>query len=238
MAKQKAKRVVEKKVKQVSRGFSDLKTDILSMGKMVEGMVKKAIQGMVEQKNSFAKQVIDEDQKVDQFEIQIDNFCIDLFSRGTARRAPTLTPHEIRSVACGMKIVADLERIGDLAVDISQMVLELNQQPALKPYVTLPKMTDIVERMVEDSLRSYVKEEATRAYQVIRRQEEIEGYSRDVFNELVEFMSRDIFSIYRSTRLLGITRYLERIGAHAANIAEMVVLMVKGEDIRHQHGRM
>lgn len=211
-----------------NNNFSELRKGILSMGKLVEGMVKKAIQGLVDHNDALAKKVIEADAKVDQGEIAVDNICIDLFN------SKKLGPHETRSVACGMKIVSDLERIGDLAVDICQMVIELNRQPALKPYVTLPKMADIVQRMAEESLQSYVEEDVSRAYGVIHKQQEIEGYSKEIFEELVGIMSRDIFSIYRSTRLLGVTRYLERIGAHAANISEMVVLMVKGEDVRHQ----
>lgn len=211
-----------------TKEFARLKSELLAMGRKAEGMVKKAIQGLVEHKDSLSRLVIDLDATLDQMEVKIDNLCIDLFD------SKKLNSHETRTVACGMKIVADLERIGDLAVDISRTTVELNQQPALKPYITLPKMADRVQKMLEESLHAYVDEDVSRAYAVIREQEEIEGYSREIFDELVEFMARDIFSIYRSTRLLAITRFLERIGAHAANTAEMVVLMVQGEDVRHQ----
>jgi protein-tyrosine-phosphatase len=132
-----------------------------------------------------------------------------------------------------MKMVTDLERIGDLGVNICERVIELNTEPPLKPYLDVPKMADVAQGMVRDALDAFVRRDADRAQQVIERDRTVDVYYGQIFRELLTYMMEDVRNIYRATRVQSIAKYLERIGDHATNLAEMVVFMVKGKDIRH-----
>ena len=132
-----------------------------------------------------------------------------------------------------MKLVTDLERIGDLGVNISERVLELNQEPPLKPYIDLPKMAEEVQSMVHAALGAFVESNAEAAEAVIKRDDAVDAYYGQIFRELLTYMMEDARNIYRATRLQSIAKYLERIGDHATNLAEMVIFNVQGKDIRH-----
>jgi protein-tyrosine-phosphatase len=130
-------------------------------------------------------------------------------------------------------MVTDLERIGDLGVNICERVIELNAEPPLKPYVDLPKMAEIVQAMVREALDAFVNRDADHAQRVIERDATLDAYYAQIFRELLTYMMEDGRNIYRATRVQSIAKYLERMGDHATNLAEMVVFMVKGKDIRH-----
>jgi phosphate transport system protein len=132
-----------------------------------------------------------------------------------------------------MKLVTDLERIGDLAVNISERVVELNREPPLKPYVDLPRMAAEVQGMVHDALTAFVEGSAEAAEAVIRRDDAVDAYHAQIFRELLTYMMEDARNIYRATRLQSIAKYLERIGDHATNLGEMVIFNVRGKDVRH-----
>ena len=140
---------------------------------------------------------------------------------------------DLRVLTIVLKMVTDLERIGDLGVNISERVVELNLEPPLKPYVDLPTMADVVQGMVRDALDAFVARDAGRAEAVIDRDKTVDAYYAQIFRELLTYMMEDPRNIYRATRIQSIAKYLERIGDHATNLAEMVVFMVKGKDIRH-----
>jgi phosphate transport system protein len=175
--------------------------------------------------------MIDYDHQVNRLEVDIDEHCL----RILARRQPVAS--DLRFITIALKLVTDLERMGDLVVNVCERVIELNQEPALKPYVGLRAMADLVQSLVRDALDAFVHGDAERAQHVLARDEVVDGAYAEIFRELLTYMMEDPRNIYRATRLQSIAKYLERMGDHATNLAEMVVFMVKGKDIRHLASR-
>jgi phosphate transport system protein len=140
---------------------------------------------------------------------------------------------DLRFITTAMKVNYDLERIGDMAVNIAERVLELNKEPQLKPYITLPQMAQTVQQMLRDSLNAFVNEDPAAARAVIGEDEKVDHALKQIYHELVNYMATDYGSVPRATRLLFISIYLERIADHAVNIAELVVFMVEGTILRH-----
>ncbi|MBP1734633.1 MAG: phoU, partial [Deltaproteobacteria bacterium] len=140
---------------------------------------------------------------------------------------------DLRFITTAIKINYDLERIGDMAVNICERVLELNQEPQLKPYIDMPTMAFIVQNMVKESLDAFVKEDVQLALKVTQDDEKVDSYLDQIFRELLTYMMQDARTISRATRLLFISKNLERMADHAVNIAELVIFMVEGKIIRH-----
>jgi phosphate transport system protein len=143
------------------------------------------------------------------------------------------TAGDLRSITTAMKIVTDLERIGDQAVNIAQRALELHQEPQLKPYVDLPRMAEMAQRMVKESLDAFVARDTGLARAVCAQDEAVDALKEQIFRELLTFMMSDPRTIPRALRLILISRFMERVADHATNIAEMVVYMVEGKMVRH-----
>ncbi|MCC6525419.1 MAG: phosphate signaling complex protein PhoU [Polyangiaceae bacterium] len=204
-----------------------LRSQILLMGASVEEMIRSSMRALVERDSELAREMIDFDQRVNRLEIETDELCL----RILARRQPVAS--DLRFITIALKLVTDLERIGDLGVNICERVLELNAEPPLKPYVDLPRMAEEVQGMVRGALDAFVAGDADRAEAVIGRDTTVDAYYAQVFRELLTYMMEDARNIYRATRVQSIAKYLERIGDHATNLAEMVVFMVRGKDIRH-----
>jgi phosphate transport system protein len=167
------------------------------------------------------------DKKINQLELEIDELCMQIL----ARRQPVAS--DLRFITMALKLVTDLERIGDLGVNICERVVELNAEPPLKPYVDMPNMAREVQEMLHEALDAFVAADADRAQHVIVRDRNIDAYYSQIFRELLTYMMEDPRNIFRATRLQSIAKYLERIGDHVTNLGEMVVFMVKGKDIRH-----
>ena len=136
-------------------------------------------------------------------------------------------------ITTAMKITTDLESIGDLAVDIAERTLELNEEPQLKPYIDIPRMAEIAQGMVRDALDAFVKRDSALARDVLTRDDMVDNLNYQVFNELLFFMIQDTKTVSRAVKITYISKYLERIADHATNIAEMVVYLVEGKIIRH-----
>jgi phosphate transport system protein len=168
------------------------------------------------------------DRTIDRMEIEIDGLCLQIL----ARRQPVAS--DLRLVAMVLKAVTDLERMGDLGVNIAERVLELNREPPLKPYVDLPRMATEAQTMLREALDAFVAKDADRADRVIDHDQAMDDLYAQVFRELLTYMMEDAKNVYRATRLQSVAKYLERIADHATNLAELVVFMVKGRDIRHQ----
>jgi phosphate transport system protein len=132
-----------------------------------------------------------------------------------------------------MKIITDLERMADQAVNISERALELSEEPQLKPYIDIPIMSQLSQKMLRDSLDAFVRKDAVLAREVIESDNKVDALKDQLFRELLTFMMEDPRTIPRATRLILVSRYLERIADHATNIAEMVVFLVEGKQIRH-----
>jgi phosphate transport system protein len=204
-----------------------LRDRILLMGRKVEEIIKGSMRALVERDSTLAQRMIQADRRINQLELSIDQMCLAIL----ARRQPVAS--DLRFITIAMKLVTDLERIGDLAVNLSERVIELNAEPPLKPYVDLPRMATEVEEMVHAALESFVTGDAEGAEAVIKRDAVVDAYYAQIFRELLTYMMEDAKNIFRATRLQSIAKYLERIGDHATNLGEMVIFNVRGKDVRH-----
>jgi phosphate transport system protein len=206
-----------------------LREQILFMGAKVEEMISASMKSLTDRDTELARAVIELDHGVNRLEIENDDLCL----RILARRQPVAS--DLRFVTIALKLVTDIERIGDLCVNIAERVVELNQEPPLtQPYVGLPAMAEAAEGMVRDALDAFVHADAGRARQVIERDQVVDAHYAQIFRALLTYMMEDPRNIYRATRVQSIAKYLERIGDHATNLAEMVVFMVQRTDIRHR----
>lgn len=207
--------------------LTDLKGTVLKLGSMVEKAISDSIKSLVERNSKLAADVIDKDPQVNAIDVEIDEECIRLIALRQPRAG------DLRLITTAMKITTDLERIGDLAVDVSERALELNEEPQLKPYIDIPRMAEIAQGMVRDALDALVKGDAKLAMDVIKRDDQVDMLNVQVFNELLFFMIQDPHTVSRATRITYVSKYIERIADHATNIAEMVVYLVEGKIIRH-----
>jgi phosphate transport system protein len=164
---------------------------------------------------------------VNAYDVEIDEKCVELL----ALYQPTAG--DLRFITTAMKIVTDLERIGDQAVNIAQRALELNQEPQLKPYIDLPRMAEKAQRMMKESLDAYVGRDTALARRVCAEDADVDALKEQIFRELLTFMMEDARTIPRAIRLILISRFLERVADHATNIAEMVIYMVESKMVRH-----
>ena len=200
---------------------------ILRMGGMVEKAIFNSVEALRKSNAGLAQQVVDLDDKVDKLELEIDDLCLELL----ATQQPMAS--DLRFITTGMRVGSDLERIGDLAVDIAQRAIELADQPLLKPLVDIPKMAELAEKMVHKALDSFVKRDAAMARELWVDEEKADNYRDLVYEELVEIMNKDAGATPRALPLIIISRHLERIADHATNIAEDVVYMAEGTVIKH-----
>lgn len=205
----------------------ELNKKVLRLGSMVEKAISDSIKSLVERNSALAIDTIDNDPQVNALDVEIDEECIRL----VALRQPCAG--DLRLITTAMKITTDLERIGDLAVDICERALELNEEPQLKPYIDIPRMAEIAQNMVRDALDAFVKRDSALARDVLIRDDIVDQLNYQVFNELLLFMIQDPKTISRAVKITYISKYLERIADHATNIAEMVVYLVEGKIIRH-----
>ena len=207
--------------------LDEIRQDLLRMGGLVEEMIAGAMQALIDRDTVHAQAVIDMDRQVDLLELKIDEAC----NASIVRYQPAAV--DLRFLVSVMKGANDLERMGDSAVNIAQAVEVLNQEPPLKPYIDLPRLSQLVRRMVQDSLDSFVQKDVAKAVDVCRRDDEVDGFYKQLFRELVTYMLEDPKNITRALHLLLVARNFERIADHATNIAEDVVYYVEGRDIRH-----
>jgi phosphate transport system protein len=209
--------------------LGDLKEHLLRMAGFAEQSVAQSLKALVQRDNSLAKKVDSDDAMLDRLEIEIDNRCIKLL----ALRQPTAT--DLRFITMAMKISSELERIGDQAVNIAHRAEELNKEPLLKPLVDIPRMAEHAQGMIHDSLDAFVYGKADVAREVIERDEKVDLLNRQLHRELTSFMIEDPHTITRCLNLMSVAHNLERIGDHATNIAEDIVYLYEGRDIRHQN---
>ena len=204
-----------------------LHQQILEMGGFVEKQIVTAIEALVRRDSALARETIARDHTANRMDVEIDELCIRLL----ALHQPAA--RDLRLITTGLKITTDLERIGDMAVNIGERVLELNEEPQLKPFIDIPHMADIAQRMLRQSLDAFIREDTELALKVCAEDDTIDALNNQLFRELLSYMVEDPRTVTRAARLLFISKYLERIADNATNIAEMVVFMVKGKSIRH-----
>jgi len=207
--------------------LKELKENLLYEGGLVERAIRDATKALLERYSELAQKVIEDDHLINAKEVEIDEFCLKLL----ALRQPAA--RDLRFITTAIKINYDLERIGDMAVNICERVLELNEEAQLKPYIDLPTMAETAQLMVKESLDAFVKEDVELARKVTKEDEKMDQLLEQVFRELLTYMMQDLKTISRATRLLFISKYLERMADHAVNIAELVIFMVEGKIIRH-----
>jgi len=204
-----------------------LKQTLLAMGGLVEDQIRRAMRALLERDDVIAQEVIDRDRQVNTYDVEVDEQCVNLL----ALHQPAAG--DLRFITTAMKIVTDLERIGDQAVNIAQRALELNREPQLKPYIDLPRMADRAQRMVKESLDAFVAGDTALARQVCGEDAEVDALKEQIFRELLTFMMEDPRTVSRAIRVILISRFLERVADHATNIAEMVIYLVEGKMVRH-----
>lgn len=204
-----------------------IKEKLLRMGSLVEDSIKSSVQSLVERDNELARKIIDRDRLVNTLDVEIDEEAI----RVIALRQPMAG--DLRFITTTMKITSDLERMGDLAVNIAERALELNEEPILKPYIDIPRMKEIAQGMTRDALDAFVRKDKKLAMEVIMRDDEVDDLKHDVLQELAIFMVQDPSTVTRAMKISFVAQYLERIADHATNIAEMVIYLIEGKIIRH-----
>ena len=207
--------------------LEQLRERILAMGGNLVGMIKETLRALVERDSAAAKRMIEYDHEINRQEVTIDELSLNII----ALRQPAA--RDLRFITLALKVSTDLERIGDLCVNIAERTLELNEEPQLKPYIDLPKMAEAAEGMIVDALEAFLRGDAQLAAEVTRRDDYMDQLNSQIFRELLTFMMEDPKTITRATRLIFVGKNLERIADHATNIAEMVIFMIKGKDIRH-----
>jgi len=200
---------------------------LLKMASLVETTIKNSVKSLVDRDSDLALQVIEKDREINTYDVRIDEECIRLL----ALKQPM--GKDLRFITTAMKITTDLERIGDNAVNIAERALELNQEPILKPYIDIPRMSRIAQGMVRDTINAFVREDVTLAKDVIMRDDTVDDLNELVWKELMFIMTQDPTTVSRAVKITYVSKYLERIGDHATNIAETVVYMVEGKIIRH-----
>lgn len=204
-----------------------LKDKLLLMSHQAEQMIADSIRSLIDRKPSLAEEVITRDDTLDQMEVEIDTLCYEIL----ALEQPVA--RDLRFIATALKIVRDIERIGDTAVNIAERARELIHEPELKRMIALPLMAEAAQRILKESLDAFVNSDADLAQQVVLDDREVDDLYEQIFRELLTYMMEDTRNIARALKLIFIAKHLERVGDHSANIAEMVVFMVRGQDIRH-----
>jgi phosphate transport system protein len=204
-----------------------LREMVLKLGCMVENAIRDSVKALVERDSELAKEVIRRDHLINALDVKIDEECVRLI----ALRQPMA--RDLRLITTTMKITTDLERMGDLAGNIAERALELNAEPQQKPFKNIPKMAEITQQMVKDSLDAFVTGCSRLPYEVIKRDDEVDDLTVRNFEELLGLMIQDPKIIPLAVKRTYIAKYLERIADHATNIAEMIIYMCKGKMIRH-----
>jgi phosphate transport system protein len=207
--------------------LKDLRERVLKLGCMVENAIRDSVKALVERDSNLAMEVIKRDHLINALDVGIDEECVRLI----ALRQPLA--RDLRLITTAMKITTDLERMGDMAVNIAERAIELNDEPQLKPFVNIPKMAELAQSMVRDALDAFVTGCSRLPYEVIKRDDEVDDLTVKNFEELLSFMIQDPKRIPLAIKRTYIAKYLERIADHATNIAEMIIYMCKGKMIRH-----
>lgn len=211
---------------QFDKELEDLNKEILKMGSIIERQIYEAVESLVKKDGKMAQKVIDVDEKVDDLHLAIEEKCVSLI----ALQQPLA--RDLRTIFAGIKLVTDLERISDLAVDIAEITLALIDEDYIKPLVDIPRMSNTAINIVETALNSYVEGDPEKAKTIFDMEEEVDNLYVQIFRELLFFMIQDPKTIRQATHLLMVGRHLERIADHGTNIGEMVIYGETGERVK------
>lgn len=205
----------------------DLKENLIKMSNLVEEAINVAIKSLVEQDIDLAVRVIENDDKIDQMELDIEEQCLQMI----ALRHPIAK--NLRMIGCGYKTVSDLERVADHAVNIAKASQYLSTKPMVKPLIDIPRMAKIAQNMLKDALDAYFNGDVELAKEVWVRDKTVDDLDKQIFRELLTFMMEDPRTISRAIHLIFVSNNIERIADHATNLAERVVYIVNGERIKN-----
>ncbi len=211
--------------------LDDLQQRLLAMGGLVEFAIHRSIRALIDRDAALSQQVWENERRINEMEIEIDEQA----TRILALHQPVA--RDLRFITAAIKINSDLERMGDLAVNIVQRAVSLNRQPQVKPLIDIPHMSRLVESMVHKSLDAFVKRDPEMAHGVLAADDEVDNLKHAVYAELLSFMEQDPSAVHPSVDLMFIAHNLERIADHATNVAEDVLFLVNGVDVRHSHSR-
>jgi len=218
---------MERVVRHFQEELDVLKSRLLEMGGLAEQRVRRAVQGLAEREHELIESVLVGDEPINALQLEIDDRCLKLL----ALHQPMAT--DLRAVMAAVKINTDLERVGDLAVNIAEAAKRYAMHPPVKKLIDIPKMADIAQAMLRDALDSYVKRDMALARQVLHQDDSLDALKTQIFRELLSFMLKDPSTIEAALDLILVSRHLERIGDHATNVAEDVIFMVSARDVRH-----
>ena len=214
-------------VKQYDTELNEIRENLIIMGGKVETMITNSLRGLVDRDSELAERTVQSDHEINHLEMEIDEKCMEIL----ARRQPAA--RDLRFLTLALKIVTDLERMGDLCVSIATRVIELNQEPPLTNYISLPRLAEASGIMVKEALDSFVRGDDQLAMKVCADDQFVDDLNVQIQRVLLTYMMEDPSTISRAIKLNYLSKCLERIADHATNIAEMVVFMIKGKDIRH-----
>jgi phosphate transport system protein len=215
------------RVRHFQEELEALQARLLEMGGLAEERVRVAVQGLVSRDTGSIDRVMRGDEPLNELHIEIDNRCFTLL----ALHQPMAT--DLRQIVAAVKINTDLERVGDLAVNIAEAARRYTSHPPVKKLIDIPQMGDIAQAMLRDSLDSFVRRDTRLAHQVLNEDDRLDVLKTQVFRELLTYMLNDPSTVEPALDLILISRHLERIGDHATNIAEDVIFMVSALDVRH-----
>jgi phosphate transport system protein len=220
---------MEARVPHFQEELEALQSRLLEMGGLAEERVRAAVQGLVNRDVGVIEKVLRGDEPINELHIEVDSRCFTLL----ALYQPMAT--DLRSIVAAVKINTDLERVGDLAVNIAEAAKRYASHPPVKRLVDIPQMGDIAQAMLRDALDSFVRRDTALAQQVLNEDDRLDALKTQVFRELLTYMLHDPGTVEPALDLILISRHLERIGDHATNVAEDVIFMVSAKDVRH-HG--
>jgi len=218
---------VERPVPHFREELEALQGRLLEMGGLAEERVRAAIQGLVTREPALFEKVLLGDEPINQLHIEVDNRCFRLL----ALHQPMAT--DLRAIVAAVKINTDLERVGDLAVNIAEAGTRYISHPPVKKLIDIPQMGDIAQSMLRDALDAFVKRDTRLAHEVLNEDDRLDSLKTQVFRDLLTYMLKDQSTVEPALDLILVSRHLERIGDHATNIAEDVIFMVSALDVRH-----
>lgn len=213
--------------RQFDEELKKLKEKLMQMASLTEESISLAVRSLKDRKEELAQKVFKGEEAVNRLDVEIDNLGLQLL----ALRQPMAV--DLRFISSAMRIAVELERIADLSVNIAERVLELLKVPLLKPLIDIPRMAELAQNMVKDSIDAFINRDDGLARNVCERDDEVDNLNDQIFRELLTYMIQDPTTIKRAVDLILVARHLERMADHATNISEDVIYYVKGKTIKH-----
>lgn len=213
--------------KEYAAQLEALRSGLLAMAERVQTMIANSVTALVERDKDLARRTIENDHLINRAEVENDELCLLILAKWQPMAS------DLRGVTLALKMVTDLERIGDLAVNICERALDLADAPQLKPWEDIPRMAELAREMVRDAIDAFVEEDVGKARHVIERDNEADALYTRIFREILDVMCADARAVERGIHVQSVAKWLERISDHSTNLAEQVIFLVKGKDVRH-----